>query len=236
VRKERQPAEDACAALRAATKVNAGECAEEVAAIGGLGQQLGGERGQELAAESEFGVAMAVGQEAVVANALKTGRHGVLEETADELLGGEGHHLGLVAIAIILPFEGDLAVFQSQEAPVGDGHAVGIAAEILQHVLRSAKRRLSVDHPLLVPEGRQVAGKGGWVAQFCEVAEELEFTGSVGLFQRLEEQSAEEGAEDLHGQEEFTATGNPAFVIGRQTAGGNHAMEVGMKASALTIP
>src|ERR1019366_5987823 len=51
--------------------------------------------------------------------------------SADELVGGEGHHLGLVAVPVILPREGTLAVFESQEAPVGDGHAVGIAAEIL---------------------------------------------------------------------------------------------------------
>src|ERR1035437_10989735 len=57
---------------------------------------------------------MAVGQEAVVADALKAGRNGVLQEAADELVGGEGHHLGLVAVPVILPLEGNLAVFESQ--------------------------------------------------------------------------------------------------------------------------
>src|ERR1017187_3335233 len=96
-------------------------------------------------------------------------------------------------------------------------------------MLRSAEGGLGVDYPFLVPERGQVTGKSGRIAEWSEVAEELEFTGSVGLFQRLEKQSAEEGAEDFHGEEEFAATGNPAFVIGRQTAGGNHAMEVGVE-------
>jgi hypothetical protein len=54
-----------------------------------------------LAAESEFGLAMAVGQEAIVANPLEAGREGMLQEAADELVDGEGHHLGLVAAAIV---------------------------------------------------------------------------------------------------------------------------------------
>src|ERR1035441_10570467 len=97
---------------------------------------------------------MAVGQEAVVADALKAGRNGVLQEAADELVGGEGHHLGLVAVPVILPLEGNLVVFESQEAPVGDGHAVGIAAEIRQDMLWSTEGGLGVDHPLVVFEGR----------------------------------------------------------------------------------
>src|ERR1019366_1161905 len=93
---------------------------------------------------------------------------------------------------------------------------------------------LGVDYPFLVPERGQGTGQSGRIAEWSEVAEELEFTGSVGLFQRLEKQSAEEGAEDFHGEEEFAATGNPAFVIGRQTAGGNHAMEVGVEVEILS--
>ena len=61
--------EDAFPTLRAET-VGGGECCQQVAAIGRLGQQLGGGRGQQLTAEIEFGLAVAVGQEAVIADAL----------------------------------------------------------------------------------------------------------------------------------------------------------------------
>src|ERR1017187_7914419 len=47
------------------TRRSASECAQEK-----LGQQLGGGRGQQLTAEIEFGLAVAVGQEAVIADAL----------------------------------------------------------------------------------------------------------------------------------------------------------------------
>jgi len=84
-----------------------------------------------LPAESEFGGAVAVGQEAVVADALKTGRDGVLEETANELVGRKRHELGLVAVAVILLLKRNLMVFQCSEALVGNGDAVGVAVEIV---------------------------------------------------------------------------------------------------------
>ena len=69
-----QSDEDSRATLWAQPEVAAGECCQEVAAVGRLGQQLGAGRGQQLAAEREFGGAMAVGQETVVADTLEAGR------------------------------------------------------------------------------------------------------------------------------------------------------------------
>jgi hypothetical protein len=97
-REELQSDEDSRATLWAQPEVAAaGECCQEVAAVGRLGQQWRAGRSEQLAAESEFGLAMAVGQEAVVTNAWQAGRQNVLEEAADELLGRDGHHLGLPA-------------------------------------------------------------------------------------------------------------------------------------------
>ena len=66
-----QSEEDSFPTLRAEPEVGVGECCQEVTAVGGLGQQLGAGGGQQLAAEREFGGAMAVGQETVVADALQ---------------------------------------------------------------------------------------------------------------------------------------------------------------------
>jgi hypothetical protein len=51
-----------------------GERFVEVSVVLGPGQQFGGGSGQQLAAEIEFGAAVTVGQQAVVADALKAGR------------------------------------------------------------------------------------------------------------------------------------------------------------------
>ncbi len=55
---------------------------------------------------------MAVGEEAVVADAMEAVRQGVQQEAADELVGGEGHDLRLAVVAIILPAEGDRVLGQ----------------------------------------------------------------------------------------------------------------------------
>ena len=41
---------------------------------------------------------------------------------------------------VVFPGKGDLAIFQRQQAAIGNGHAMGVAAEILQHVLRVRQR------------------------------------------------------------------------------------------------
>ena len=68
--KEWQSYEGAFATLWAEPEVGAGEGGEEVVAVSRLGQQLGAGCGQQLATEREFGLAVAVGQEAVIADTL----------------------------------------------------------------------------------------------------------------------------------------------------------------------
>jgi hypothetical protein len=51
-------------------------------------------------------------------------------------------------VTIILPAEPDLVVFDVQQAVVGDGDAVRIAAHVVEDLLRSSEGALGVDHPL----------------------------------------------------------------------------------------
>jgi hypothetical protein len=140
----------------------------------------------------------------------------VLQEAPDEFFGGNSHHLlWLLLVPVIFPGEGDLASFQRQEATVGDGHAMGVASQVFQHVLRTAEGGFGVNYPLLLFEGGQVAGKSCRVAQPFHLAEELELAGGVSLFQGFQKQAAEQTAEHLHGQQVSAAAVNPAIMIGR---------------------
>ena len=91
-------------------------------------------RVEQPATERELGGALAVGEEAVVADAMEAVRQGVQQEAADELVGVKRHELGLAVMAIILPAEGDLGVGQADQAGVGDGDAVRVSAEIGEHL------------------------------------------------------------------------------------------------------
>jgi hypothetical protein len=66
---------------------------------------LGGWHSQELTAQGKLSSSATIGEEAVVANSLKALWENMYQEAADELLGGEGHGLALVIIAIVLPGE-----------------------------------------------------------------------------------------------------------------------------------
>lgn len=81
-------------------------------------------------------------------NAVKAVWNRVKQETADELVRIERHQLLLAGRSIILPSEGDLVSIDVDEAGVGDGNAMGIAAEIGQHLFGSGKGRLGIDDPV----------------------------------------------------------------------------------------
>jgi hypothetical protein len=114
-----------------------------------------------------------------VANAVEAVRQGVLEEAADELIGLQCHHLGFAIVAVVFPGEADLAVRKPDQATVGDGDAVGVAAKIGEHLRGSAQRWLGKDDPLYPRQGIEPGSEGGWIGQ---VGERVGKTGS-SLFQ-----------------------------------------------------
>jgi hypothetical protein len=76
------------------------------------------------------------------------------QETAQELFRGHGHLPLLISVGIILPAKGNLVVLERYQAVVGDGHAMGVASEITQHMMRATEGRLGIDDPVL-PEPAQ---------------------------------------------------------------------------------
>jgi hypothetical protein len=73
----------------------------------------------------------------------------------------ERHHLGLAVMAIVFPGEVDLAVGEPGETRVCEGDAMGIAAEISQHLIGSGERALGIDHPFERSASRRSANALG---------------------------------------------------------------------------
>jgi hypothetical protein len=118
---------------------------------------------------------------------VKAAWQNVDQETADELVGEEGHDLLPVSAsaAVILVAERDLIAVEGDEAAVGDGDPVGIAREIGEHRLRPGKGRLGIDHPALSTSWRKVMDEGTPVSEPCHLAEEGKLSGGVqvvGIF------------------------------------------------------
>jgi hypothetical protein len=90
------------------------------------------------------------------------------EESPEELISRDGHHLLLTAVGVVLPSERDLIFPESDESMVGDGDAVGVAGEIVEHMLSAAEGRLGIDDPLLRIELSQELSETLWAGQLLQ--------------------------------------------------------------------
>ena len=84
-----------------------------------------------------------------MADAHKATRQHMQQEPAQKFVGRDRHLALLVAVSIIFPPKGDLAICQGDQSVVGNGHAVRVPGQILEYVFWSAKRSLGVDDPIL---------------------------------------------------------------------------------------
>ena len=222
----------ALAAGRAAPQRLTGERLHAVAVVGRL--RLAGRicRGhlQQASAEGEVLVAAGAGEEAEMANAVESGGQGVQQDATDELLGRQSQGLPAVLLAVVLPAKAHLAVGDVQDALVGDGDAVGVAAEVGQHAGRARERGLGVDDPLAAAQGPQVALEGRRIGEVGEAAAEAQFALLESLLESGQKNAAEAARENAHGQEETGAAGDPTVALGGEPAAGHDAMQVGVVA------
>ena len=91
---------------------------------------------------------MAVRQKTIVADACKSARQDVQQESADKFFRRERHRLLSVMVSVILPLERDAPAVKGRQARIGDRRAMGVAGQILEHLLGSAKGWLGVDDPV----------------------------------------------------------------------------------------
>jgi len=202
--------------------------------VGGTGQQVGAGSGEQLAAQGELFLAMTVGQEPAVADALETIWQHVQQEAAEELVGGNRHLAGAVLVAIVFPLKGDLIVMESEQALIGDGDPVSVAAKVGQRLLGAAERGLGIDDPLGLAQRSQVLSEGGSVGERQQGAEEVELAVVKGGLESLQEEAAEESGEDFDGEKETGAAADPALVVAGQAAAGDDAMHMGVMQQVLS--
>jgi hypothetical protein len=169
---------------------------------------------EQAAALVEFLFPIAVPQEAVITNALETAGQDVKQETPDEFIGGQGHRFDLASSPVILPLEADLIAFYIEQAIVGDGHAMGIAADIVENLLRPGERALGIDHPLGSFRPGQMPDKREAFTKWLQCAEKLQSAGIERVLQGFEKQASEQTGQNPDWQEEVRSAGNPSLTVG----------------------
>ena len=56
---------------------------------------------------------------------------------------------------VVLPTKGDVIAIHREKAMIRDGHSVGIAGQVLQHVLWPAKGSLGINDPVFPKQSAQ---------------------------------------------------------------------------------
>jgi hypothetical protein len=117
----------------------------------GVGDARIGSRlpGELKASECEQSGSVSTGEIAEVSDTDETTGENMLAKAAQELGSSESHDALFIAVGVVFPSEAHVVTIEAKQALIADGHAVGISAEIAQHVARSTKRRLGIDHPLM---------------------------------------------------------------------------------------
>jgi hypothetical protein len=119
-------------------------------------------------------VAAIVAEQVVVADFGEARGQHVQPEAPDELAAGQRQGFEAVGIGVILVGEGEGA-----QAAIGDGHAVGVAAQVVQDGVGSDDRALGEDDPAASAHLAQQGREGAGVLEEFKMAVELEFAGGV---------------------------------------------------------
>ena len=99
-------------------------------------------------------------EQAKVADADEAFRQDVQEKASEEFVDVERQRADLTPVPIVLPPKRDGVVGDGDEPVIGDGDAVRVPREVVQHVGGTAKGRLRVDHPGLAIERSETRAKG----------------------------------------------------------------------------
>src|SRR5215467_2838531 len=136
-----------------------------------------------LAAKDERQSAIAVGQQTEVADLDEAGRQHVQQETTDELNRIEAHDLDAVFVSGIPPAEPHLSIPQAEQSAIGDGNPVGVACQVLQHVVGTTERWLGIDHPLFAAQPREHGVEACGVSQRSQSSRKAQLLVSVSLLE-----------------------------------------------------
>jgi hypothetical protein len=102
------------------------------------------------ASECEQSGTVGTGEIAEVTDADKASGQHVLAKAAQELDSGESHDALFIATSIVSPSEAHAVTIEAKQTLIADGHTVGVAAEIAQHVARFTKSGLRINHPVML--------------------------------------------------------------------------------------
>jgi hypothetical protein len=147
---------------------------------------------------------MAVGEEAEVTDAREPSGKDMLQKAAQELFMSERHLAALVVVRVILPAESDLAVRHIEQAVIGNRYAMGVASQIMQHMLGATEWLFGVDDPIIAKQGTEESSECFLIGQLLAGSEESKLILTKKMLEASNELAPEHAAEDSNGKEKVS--------------------------------
>ena len=116
---------------------------------------------------------------------------------------------------------------------VGDGHAMGVAAEILQDIWGATEGAFQVDHPVLSVAWSQPGGEGLGLSKKLQVSIEAELAILKSPLESVDELAAKNFLQHFLGKKVVVSGANPASVIWRKATGWHDTMDMRMSGELL---
>jgi hypothetical protein len=116
---------------------------------------------------------------------------------------------------------------------VGDGYAMGVAAEVLQHILGAAEGWFAVDDPVLAKQWPEPGGEDLGLSEQRQIAGQMKLVVLKSRSEAGDELAAKQAPEHRDREKESGTGSNPAGVIEREAARGGDAVDMRMKLELL---
>jgi hypothetical protein len=109
-----------------------------------------------------------------------------------------------------------------------------VAGEVMQHMLRSAKRLFGIDDPVFAKQCTKKLMERFCVGQVLTSSKKLQLVFAEELLQAGHELSPKHAAENAHRQEETLLRMNPALLVWRKATAWHHTMDMWMRLQGLS--
>jgi len=177
----------------------------------------------------EFGLNISRCHEPEVSDADKAVGEHMEEEATDKLLCREADEPVGSWVRVIPGAEGNGLILRGHEPLVGDGHPVGVMAQVREDVPGSTEGRLGVDDPLDTSEFSRQPVEGRWVSPAGDVTREDELPLFEGLLEALKKLSSDHLGQGADRDQEVVFGRDPSVALEAQTSGRDHHMQVGVE-------
>ncbi len=163
-----------------------------------------------------------------MAHAHEAGGQDVQQKATEELSSAQGHLLAGMAVGVVLVAEADQAVAAVEDTFVRESNPVGVAAEVVQDLVRTGGQRgLGVDDPRLGAQLGQEALPGHGTRQRGTGTVEDHLPLAVRGFEPGQELAAKHCGEGADGKEKAPLfAGEPPLPLQAQAAPGDDTVKV----------